>query len=123
TIAAPSTLTLPFRASTSTTFPRYGWRLAAESKRLYSLPAMKTTWSPRFILLLTVPVFITLYNLRSEADDLHEILLAKFAGHGPENACTDRRPVVFDKHGCIFGKSNVCSVLTANLFTGTHDHT
>src|SRR5215218_8978796 len=53
---------------------------------------MNTTWSPRLILLLTVPVFtvfIFLDNLRCEAHDLHEILLTQLTSYGAEHMCSD----------------------------------
>src|SRR5262249_2343195 len=52
-----------------------------------------------------------------QTDDLHEIPLAKLACHGAENAGSDGRSVFLDKHGGIFVKANVGTVLAANFLS------
>src|SRR5262245_48264361 len=62
-----------------------------------SSPAMTITWS----FLRNVPISGPLNHFRSEGDDLHELALAKLAGHGSEDAGSLRLLLVVDQDGRV----------------------
>src|ERR1043166_1578021 len=61
-------------------------------------------------------------DLRRERDDLHVLLLAQLARHGPEDAGRPGLPGVVDQHRRVLVEADVGAVLAAGLLGGPHDH-
>src|SRR4051794_1855854 len=62
-----------------------------------------------------------LEHLRSQAHDLHEVLLAQLAGHGPEDARAARVALVVDDHRCVLVERDQRSVVAAERLPRTDD--
>src|SRR6266576_4529445 len=62
-----------------------------------------------------------LQNLRSEADDLHEIPLAQFTGDRPEDARAARVVRVVDDHGGVLVEGDRGAVVAAERLARAHD--
>ena len=67
-------------------------------------------------------MFPKLENLRSERDDLHEILLTKLTGHRSENASTAGVLVFVDNHDCVVVEAQNGTVATPNRSSGTNNN-
>src|SRR5688572_29583755 len=110
-IPMPSMRTFPLPGSTSSTRPRLP----------LSRPAMTATWSFFRIFERFVPA-MSLNHLRRERNDLHEVLVAQFAGHWSKDASADRRSVFFDQDGGVLVEPHVRSVGAAHFLARAHDH-
>src|SRR5215207_3706317 len=84
-----------------------------------SLPAMTLTWSP--FLMLTVPLRAMSEHLRCERDDAHELLVAKLAPDGSEDARAARVSVRLEDHCCVLVELDVRAIGTTALLDGPHD--
>src|SRR5262249_28086614 len=62
-----------------------------------------------------------LNHFRREADDLHEPLLAQFAGDGAEDARTYGFIVRLDNHRRVLIKADISAILAARLFARADD--
>src|SRR3954470_18157844 len=60
-------------------------------------------------------------NLRGQGDDLHEVALAQFAGHRPEDARAARVVLGVDDHRGVLVEGDVGAVLAAELLLRAHD--
>src|SRR3954447_7137893 len=60
-------------------------------------------------------------HFRSERDDLHELALTKLAGHGAEDARTNRLARVVDENGRGVVEFDVRTIAAAALFDRTED--
>ncbi|EAQ13040.1 hypothetical protein RB2654_11098 [Rhodobacterales bacterium HTCC2654] len=101
----PSTTALPVLGETEVISPV--WPL--------SLPASTTTLSPFF------SFAAILQHLRSERDDLHEVLRAKLTNHRPEDTGADRLVVVVEDDGGVAIEADRGAVFTTDFFGGAHD--
>src|SRR4051794_6511299 len=81
-----------------------------------SLPAMTRTVSP-FLMFTLISE-----HLRSQRNDLHELLLAQLTTHGAEDAGAAGLPVGLEDHGGVLVEADVGAVLTTALLHGPHDH-
>src|SRR6187549_656749 len=63
-----------------------------------------------------------LENLRSERDDLHEILRAQFAGHRSEDAGAARIIGSVDDHDRVGIEAQIAAVSAANRSLGANDN-
>src|SRR5210317_689827 len=81
-----------------------------------SLPASTTTLSPFFNLAAI------LQHLRSERDDLHEVLRTQLTHNWPEDTGANRLVVVVEDHGRIAVETDGCAIFAANFFCGAHDN-
>src|SRR2546425_3420789 len=61
-------------------------------------------------------------DLRRQRHDLHELLVAQLAPHGPEDAGRPRFALVRDEHGGVFVEADVGAVLALGLLGGPDDH-
>jgi len=59
--------------------------------------------------------------LRSQRDDLHELLVAQLAAHRAEDARATGLPVVLEDHCGVLVELDVRTVRTAALLAGAHD--
>src|SRR3954453_17731589 len=62
-----------------------------------------------------------LQNLWSQGNDLQKLFLAQLAGHGTEDARSDRLARLIDKHGGVLVEADVRPVPAAGLFRGAHE--
>src|SRR5512147_2075323 len=69
-----------------------------------------------------MPMAAPLDHFRSEGDDLHELALAKLAGHGSEDAGSLGLLLVVDQDGRVLVEADVRTVLTANFLARAHEH-
>src|SRR3954453_8450606 len=60
-------------------------------------------------------------HLRSEADDLHEVLLAQLTGHRTEDARAARVALLVDDHGRVLVEGDRGAVVAAERLLGAHD--
>src|SRR5262249_28320579 len=60
-------------------------------------------------------------NLRSERDDLHELLGAQLAGDRPEDARSDRLVLLRDEHRGVAVELDVAAIRTRQLALGADD--
>src|SRR5689334_12482018 len=81
-----------------------------------SLPAMTRTVSPFLMLTLMSE------HLRSQRNDLHELLLAQLAAHRAEDAGSPRLAIGLEDHGGVLVEADVGTVGTPALLHGPHDH-
>src|SRR4051794_4628891 len=102
----PSTITRCSSRSTEMTLP----------SAPLSLPAMTRTVSP-FLMFTLISE-----HLRSQRNDLHELLLAQLAAHGAEDAGASRLAIGLEDHGGVLVEADVGTVLTTALLHGPHDH-
>src|SRR5512145_2541588 len=110
-----STVTRPFSRSTFRTRPTFP----------FSLPAMTFTMS--FFLMCSVArsaiasSLPPLQDFRSQGNDLHELLRAELARHGPEDAGPDRLPLGVDEDRRVLVEPQVAPVSAPDLLGGP-DH-
>src|SRR6185437_11935114 len=136
-IMTRSTRTRSLSAMTRMTLPRLPLSLPAitstVSLRLILMPAIKLSSWHSALAVCCKQILVTCYcpagsqalkldNLRGERDDLEKLLLAKFAGHGSEDAGSDRLVGVIDDYSGVLVKTDIGSVPAARLLTGANDH-
>src|SRR5271156_2798125 len=69
------------------------------------------------------PVFFSwLPHFRSERDNLGELLVAQFAGYGPEDARSNRLVRIVNQYRRVIVKADVRPVLAPLLFARAHNH-
>src|SRR5690606_16360989 len=64
----------------------------------------------------------SLQNFRSQRDDLHVALSAKFTRNRSEDTRTNRLFLVINEDGCIVIKTDNTAVRTTNVFGGTYNY-
>src|SRR3954466_1398913 len=79
-------------------------------------PAMTWTVSP-----FLIRSFRISEHLRSQCNNLHELLVAQLAAHGAEDAGAARVPVVAEDDGGVLVEADVRAVGTAALLDGADD--
>src|SRR5512143_3460258 len=111
-----STVTRSFSRSTFRTRPTFP----------FSLPAMTFTMS--FFLMCSVALSALasslppLQHFRSQGNDLHELLRAELAGHGPEDEGSDRLALGGDEDRRVLVEPQVTPVRAADLLRGPDHH-
>src|SRR5687768_6556053 len=78
-----------------------------------SLPAMTTTVSP-FLIFMSE-------HLRSQRDDLHELLVAQLATDRTEDARPARLVVLLDQHGGVLVEADVRAIRATTLLRRADD--
>src|SRR5690606_18582113 len=85
---------------------------------IFLLPVVTTTWSPLRIRFMVS--FLRSEHFGRERDDLHELLGAQLAGHGPEDAGADGLMLVVQQHGGVAVEADQRAVGAAHALAGAH---